>query len=226
MPTYGVLMRIVRSDAEPSATYFTPPTRIHSSPKPVVDAGGLEAGERGVAADQHVRAVAQLAVGARVLVGEDAVAIGAGVVHRRQARRGEQLRDVPHAVAAALALLLRRERLPLADPVEHVARVLGDAAGQLAVFVAEEAAVIGIGRAACVMPASSNALLLYKLVWPPRCATDDRMLRRHLIEMLPVSGTSSLVSSNMTAVTHWPGGVLSAFLSSAAASRARAGHWR
>ena len=27
--------RIVRSDAEPSAAYLTPPTRIHSSPKPV-----------------------------------------------------------------------------------------------------------------------------------------------------------------------------------------------
>ena len=51
-----------------------------------------------------------------------------------------------HALAAALALLLRRERLARADLAEDVARQLGDAAGQLAAVVAEEAAVIGIGR--------------------------------------------------------------------------------
>ena len=72
----------------------------------VVDAGGLESGKRGLAAHEETGAMAQLAVGARVLVGEDAVAIGAGVVDRGETRRGQQLRDVPHAVSAALALLL------------------------------------------------------------------------------------------------------------------------
>ena len=120
-------------------------------------------------------------------------------------------RDVPHAVAAALALLLRRERLARADLVEDVARQLGDAAGELAAFIAEEAAVIGIRRVL------GHARELERLgVVPARmpAAVADRRsdvpstLRR---DAARVSGTSSLVSSNITALTHWPGGVLSAF---------------
>ena len=88
----------------------------------------------------------QLAVGARVLVGDDPIAIGAGIVDRREAGRGQQLRDVTHPVAAALALLLGRERLARADFAEDVARELGDASGELAGLVAEEPAVIGIRR--------------------------------------------------------------------------------
>ena len=115
-----------------------------------------------------------------------------------------------HAVAAALALLLGRERLARADLVEDVARQLGDAAGQLAVLVAEEPAVLGIGRALgdagelerlAVVPAGVAAAVIDRRSGDPR-DTSSRCWR--------VSGTSSLVSSNMTAVTHWPGGVLSA----------------
>ena len=112
---------------------------------------------------------------------------------------------------AALALLLRRERLARADLAEDVARQLGDAAGQLAVLIAEEAAVIRIGRAL------RDAGQLERLgVVPARVAAamadDDRMLRATPRRDAAASaGTSSLVSSNMTALTHWPAGVLSAF---------------
>ena len=99
VPTYGVLMRIVRSDAEPSARVLHAADADPFVAEAVVNAGGLEAGERRVAAHEKTGAMAQLAVGARVLVGEDAIAIGAGVVDRGQAGGGEQLRDVPHAVS-------------------------------------------------------------------------------------------------------------------------------
>ena len=79
VPTYGVLIRIVRSDAEPSATNFTPPTRIHSSPKPVWMLAAFSAAVRLRRADHHVGAVRQLAVLPAVLVGEDVLGIG----HRR-----------------------------------------------------------------------------------------------------------------------------------------------
>ena len=105
-----------------------------------------------------------------VLVGEDAVAAGARVVHGGQTGRGQQLRDVRHALAAALALLLGREGFARADLAEDVARQLGDAAGQLAGSSRKKRPWSGSG-VSLVMPASSNALVLYQLVWPPRWLT-------------------------------------------------------
>ena len=125
----------------------------------------------------------QLAVPAAVLVGENGLGRCAGVVHRGQAGGVEQLRHVAHAVAGALALLLRRERLALANAAEHVPGIFGDAAVQLAVLL-EEPAVRRVGRG------RGDAGQLERLgVIEGRVAAAMRhrhgMIRRCLVEILP-----------------------------------------
>src|SRR5438094_625821 len=57
-----------------------------------------------------------------------------------------------------------------------------------------------------VMPASSSALLLYQLVWPPRCATTTGCSVVASSRSFFVSGRSSFVSSNWKPLIHKPGG--------------------
>ena len=126
----------------------------------------------------------QLAVLAAVLVGQDVLGRRPGVVDRREPARIEQLRHVPHAVARAGALLLRREGLALANAIEDVARVLGDLAGQLAVRL-EEPAVRGVGRV------GGDAGKFERLAVVPggvaaAVADRDRMLGRCLVQIFPV----------------------------------------
>ena len=149
--------------------------------EPGIDVGGLEAVERFGRADHHVRAVRQLAVLPAVLVGEDVLGVGSGVVDRGEAAGAEQLRHVTHAVAGAIAALFGREGLALADPVEYASRVLRDATGQLAVLP-EEPAIGRIGRVV------RDARELERLaVVPTRMAAavrdDDGMFRGRFVEI-------------------------------------------
>ena len=211
---------MVRSDAEPSARELDAADADPVVAEAVIDARGLEAVERRVAADEEAGAVAQLAVGARVFVGEDAIAIGAGVVDRRQPGCGQQLRDVAHAVAAALALLLRRERLARADLAEDVARELGDAARELAGLVAEEAPVLRIWRVL------GDAGQLERLgVVPARVPAavidDDRVILRDFVEMRRVSGDVELGVVEHDRLDPLPGGRLVRLLPCRLASSSR-----
>ena len=105
--------------------------------QPRVDAGGLVRFQQ-LACQHVVDAVAQLARAVRILIGENLIAARLRVVHGGQPRRGEQPGHVRHSLEASAALLLGAERLASPDRIEHVARELGDAAGQLAAIVAQE----------------------------------------------------------------------------------------
>ena len=62
-----------------------------------------------------------------------------------------------------------------------------------------------------VMPASSSALLLYQVVWPPRCATETGCSVVASSRSFRVSGRSSFVSSNMNPSIQTSGALVSDF---------------
>ena len=100
-----------------------------------------------VETDCHdVSTMQQLASCEQRLIGRDLVRLRAGIVNRRQPARDELLRLIHHRGLTALALLLRRERLDLADALELRQCEIADLPLQLALLVVPEAAAGRIRR--------------------------------------------------------------------------------
>ena len=141
-PTYGCDSRAVRSEIEPSQVAFMPPTRTHSSPKPVRTPAAIMR-SRCVVADHAVDARREFTGLARVLVGAQVVRRAVGV--------GDEVTPA-RANICVISLTAARSSSRLVVPKAGIVsrrspRPLEQAAGQLARFrVADELAALGIRR--------------------------------------------------------------------------------
>src|SRR5215831_8107896 len=97
----------------------------------------------------------------------------------------ELLRDVCEPVAIALRGLVGGKRRPLADATQRATRAIGDAAGEVAALVLVERAARRIRR----VLRDAGQLERLRVVERRVAAAmqhGDRMLRRNLIEIVPV----------------------------------------
>ena len=90
-----------------------------------------------------------------------------------------------HPVLSALARLLGRKLLALADVVEDPRASSATLPVNSPASSRKNRPCSG-SRVCRVMPASSSALLLYQLVWPPRWFTATGWFGDDLVEMLAV----------------------------------------
>ena len=116
-PGYGVLSAMVRSENDPSTVCSeVAPSRIHSSPKPRLDAARDHRLQH-LAAGLVAHAVQQISARPHLLQREQ---IAAFVMHAGHAIADELLRDVGQPVAVALQPLLLGKGRPLADLAERI----------------------------------------------------------------------------------------------------------